>query len=142
MLEIVLTFFNLTFQFQFTMFQLFYSLITLQKYVNVRQICTYLILLSSPTPKEDELKQYSNKLGQPLVNKDTFVNTPAWFDDYERIPEEENTNYFDRVIYIKELLFFVHKDENDMLATKQYIDILNVEGDRFVDYLLQNIQHQ
>lgn len=29
-----------------------------------------------------------------------------------------DTNYFDRVIYIKELLFFVHKDENDMLATK------------------------
>ncbi|CAD8194779.1 unnamed protein product [Paramecium octaurelia] len=111
-------------------------------YVNVRQICTYLILLSSPTPKEDELQQYSSKLGQPLVNKDTFVNTPAWFDEYERISEEENTNYFDRVIYIKELLFFVHKDENDMIATKQYIDILNVEGDRFEDYLLQNMQHQ
>ncbi|CAK83793.1 unnamed protein product (macronuclear) [Paramecium tetraurelia] len=111
-------------------------------YVNVRQICTYLILLSSPTPKEDELQQYASKLGQPLVNKDTFVNTPAWFDEYERIPEEENTNYFDRVIYIKELLYFVHKDENDMLATKQYIEILNVDGDRFIDYLLQNIQQQ
>lgn len=56
-----------------------------------------------------------------LVNKDTFINSSAWFDEYERVSEEESnliiiildTNYFDRAVYIKELLFFVHKDEND-----------------------------
>ena len=60
------------------------------------------------------------------MNKDTFVSAPAWFDDYEKVNEEESkkcylildTNYFDRVTYIKELLFFVHKDENDNIGTK------------------------
>ncbi|CAD8115667.1 unnamed protein product [Paramecium sonneborni] len=109
-------------------------------YVNVRQICTYLILLQSPTPKEEELSIYQTQLNGLLINKDNFVNTPAWFDEFEKVSEEENTNYFDRIIYIKELLFFVHKDENDQLATKYYLDILNVKGDRFIDFLFQNLQ--
>ncbi|CAD8083642.1 unnamed protein product [Paramecium primaurelia] len=109
-------------------------------YVNVRQICTYLILLQSPIPKEEELQIYQTQLNGLLVDKENFVNTPAWFDDFEKVPEEENTNYFDRIIYIKELLFFIHKDENDQLATKQYLDILNIKGDRYIDFLLQNLQ--
>ncbi|CAD8205275.1 unnamed protein product [Paramecium octaurelia] len=109
-------------------------------YVNVRQICTYLILLQSPVPKEEELQMYQAQLNGPLVSKENFVNTPAWFDEFEKVSEEENTNYFDRIIYIKELLFFVHKDENDQLATKYFLDILNVKGDRFIDFLFQNLQ--
>ncbi|CAD8202735.1 unnamed protein product [Paramecium octaurelia] len=109
-------------------------------YVNVRQICTYLILLQSPTPKEEELQMYQAQLNGPLVDKENFVNTPAWFDEFERAPEEENTNYFDRIIYIKELLFFIHKDENNQIAIKQYLDILNIKGDRYFDFLFQNLQ--
>ena len=53
-----------------------------------------------------------------MIDKERFVDTIAWFDSYESIPEEESilyelysdTNYFDRAVYIKELLFFIHKD--------------------------------
>lgn len=43
------------------------------------------------------------------------------------------------MVYIKELLFFVHKDENEQIGLKQYLDILNVQGERYVDYLLSNL---
>ncbi|KAM3135115.1 hypothetical protein pb186bvf_012761 [Paramecium bursaria] len=109
------------------------------RYVNVRQICTYLILLTSPVPREEDIQQYQQYLGGAQVNKDTFVGAPAWFDDYEKVNEEENTNYFDRVTYIKELLFFVHKDENDNIGTKQYLEILQVQGERYLDYLLSRL---
>lgn len=45
------------------------------------------------------------------------------------------------MVYIKELLFFVHKDEEEMVSTKQYIDVLRVPGERYVDFLLQHLNY-
>lgn len=94
--------------------------------MSVRQFCTYLILLSSPVPTAPDRKAYLQALlahaNNNLLEKEHFLEARAWFDSYEAVPEEDSkpnelfvstdTNYFDRTTYIKELLFFVHKDDN------------------------------
>lgn len=65
-----------------------------------------------PTPEEDN--DYKNNLlavaKNGKVGRDEFVATPAWFDNYQMQDEEENTNTFQRALYLKELLFYVNKE--------------------------------
>jgi len=83
--------------------------------VNWKQLATFIILLKSPLPSEDELETYKKafafRAGKDLVlDEEKFIQVPAWFDTTEYSQDRDYSIEFPRVKYIKELLFRVHRE--------------------------------
>ncbi|KAL4511584.1 hypothetical protein ABPG72_012429 [Tetrahymena utriculariae] len=100
-------------------------------YINSKDICTYICLSGSHIPTQAEEESYFEKLkpnssGDDMIEKAQFINTQSWFDEIESCKLEIDTYLFDRPRYIKELLFYIHKDlETEFIDLDNFIQSIS-----------------
>ena len=75
-------------------------------YFNWRTFYTYVILLVSPLPKEEDLAVIERLADEEgFIYSDPFKNTAFWFDATESSKDPEYTHAFERRKMIKDLIF-------------------------------------
>jgi hypothetical protein len=79
-----------------------------QGLVNWRQMISYLILVTSPVMGEADAVKLLKASQNGLIDRNTFVNLPMWFDDVERSQDRDYSIPFERTRMIKETLFDVN----------------------------------
>eukprot|EP00828_Plagiopyla_frontata_P032412 TRINITY_DN42265_c0_g1_i1.p1 TRINITY_DN42265_c0_g1~~TRINITY_DN42265_c0_g1_i1.p1 ORF type:complete len:235 (+),score=41.40 TRINITY_DN42265_c0_g1_i1:341-1045(+) len=113
-------------------------------YISGKALCTYLCLLNTPIISKNETLELRENLSNASVNgmigKGDFLQIKAWFDDYENCEEEINVNYFEREMYIKELIFFILKSDNNLMKIDEYINILECKD--YLEYELESENQQ
>jgi len=76
-----------------------------------RQLATFLILLKSPLPSDQEIESLRTAFGAAgLLDRQAFQQAKAWFDKSEYSQDREYSVAFPRVRMIKDLLFDVHRE--------------------------------
>lgn len=83
--------------------------------ISFKALATYCALYEAPIADELTIESTKEMLSQVanngLVNREEFVETPFWFDDYVAAePMQDHCVYFDRARMIKELIFYINKD--------------------------------
>lgn len=78
--------------------------------VSWKQLATFIILLKSQLPSDKDIENYKKLVSDALVDKETFLTTPAWFDETEYSQDRDYSIPFPRVKSIKELLFTVNRE--------------------------------
>lgn len=71
-----------------------------------KQLYTYLLLLKSAPPTEDDLQVISRLADEDgYIYQEPFVKTTFWFDETESSKDKEYTHPFERKRMVKELMF-------------------------------------
>ena len=103
-------------------------------YFNWRQLYTYVLLLVSPPPTEEDLALIERLADDDgYIYKEPFVNTHYWFDETEYSKDPEYTNTFERVKMVKGLIFKTNAIEVEgksqpVLEAEKLIDMLSLVG--------------
>jgi len=99
-------------------------------YVPVNIFLSYLCLLSTHLPKEDDILEYQtdlvNNSQNGWINRQDFIESRAFFDAYESSPHTEpNSEPFLRVQLLKDILFDINKDhDKDIMDANEYIRVI------------------
>lgn len=99
--------------------------------INWKQLVTYMILVKSSLPTEEQIVQLQdsmlrNQTSQDRISEELFVKTSAWFDNYTKNKDRNYSHPFPRADIIKKLLFRIHKDQADSqsMHIQSLIDLL------------------
>lgn len=89
-------------------------------FMNLQHVLTFFCILLSPVCTEENETDIKNFVGSNLkdfvkLDKEAFIKTPMWFDNYEGCIVPQGYEVFDRVERIKEIIFEINKDEDDMI---------------------------
>jgi len=87
-------------------------------YRNWRVLMTYIILLRSEVASAKEISRIEKMLKDAEVEEDRFVEGEYWFEETERTVDRENAIEFERVKFIKQLLFRTHSCEGKLNVGK------------------------
>lgn len=89
--------------------------------------------MSSTIPNEKELNDYRAALkshkeqsdddSKSLINKENFINTPAWFDANEKNIDRPNSHPYPRVANLKSIIFDTIKEDN-LLDIDEYASLI------------------
>lgn len=77
--------------------------------VNWRQLATYIILLRSPLPTDQDIESFVKHQKNPLVSLSDFTKAKFWFDKSEFSQDRDYSIPFPRLHSIKELLFIANR---------------------------------
>lgn len=129
---------------------------TSSDFLNIRFIGTYFSLLTTKVCSSDDEQQIRKECGKFInlyedekVSKDDFVKIPMWFDKDEDSPtlhsKNKDINYslliivyenFNRVEKLKEIIFDINKDEDEMMNIVDLLKIftlkaIQMDGDKY-----------
>eukprot|EP01016_Furgasonia_blochmanni_P052672 TRINITY_DN8429_c0_g2_i7.p1 TRINITY_DN8429_c0_g2~~TRINITY_DN8429_c0_g2_i7.p1 ORF type:complete len:546 (-),score=78.37 TRINITY_DN8429_c0_g2_i7:141-1778(-) len=91
--------------------------------VSWRRLCTYLCLLDSPVPGTEMLQDLLTSLEGSNIDRDSFIWSSFWFDEYVQSYETIDHYRLDRAYSIKQLLFYIHSDKENLLV-ESFIECL------------------
>lgn len=77
--------------------------------VNWRQLATYIILLRSPLPTDQDIESFTKHHKNPLISLNDFTKAKFWFDKSEFSQDRDYSIPFPRLHSIKELLFIANR---------------------------------
>ena len=80
-------------------------------YVNWRVLMTHIILLRSEVANAKEISRIEKLWETSEVSEEQFCGAEMWFDETESSKDRENAIEFERVKFIKQLLFRTHSSE-------------------------------
>lgn len=120
-------------------------------YFNWKRLYTYIILLQSNLPKEEDLALIERLADEEgYIYLDPFKNTVFWFDDTESSKDPEYTHTFERKRMVKELIFQTNAEKIEgksapVLNAKNLCDMLSLPGKNktaknFYDFLFAPVQ--
>ncbi|KAL4495175.1 hypothetical protein ABPG72_007282 [Tetrahymena utriculariae] len=97
--------------------------------IDFKDLMICFILFSSPVPTEDLIEEYKDQLltysNSGYLETHNFLHIEAWFDEYERDRQLYGQNLFNRVFFVKQLLFDLYcENEPYILSINQYIESL------------------
>ncbi|MCQ2816970.1 MAG: hypothetical protein MJ252_06870 [archaeon] len=103
--------------------------------VSLKQIGTFFALLNSPLPAQEEsegiLKQVEEIKGNPendgKVTMEQFIGMKFWFDEFEKSETLPNHEDYHRDQKLKEILFQLLSDDNEMLDIPYFLSIVSLE---------------
>lgn len=99
-------------------------------YVNWRVLLTHIILLRSAVADAKEVSRIEKLFENPAeVTEEQFCQAPMWFDESERSEDRENAITFERVKFIKQLLFRTHAT-GETLNVSRFATVLGQIGQR------------
>lgn len=111
--------------------------LTLTGYVSLKKVSITMCLMSSTIPTDNDIESYRIALtesseqidedGAPLISKDHFIETPAWFDKSEKNSDRPNSHAFMRLSSLKSILFDTVKGDNNLLNIKEYLSLLTIK---------------
>ena len=89
-------------------------------FMNLQQVLTYFCIIQSPICTEDNETEIKNAAGPYLrdfikIDKENFMKLPMWFDSNESCITPQGYEPYDRVEKLKEIIFEINKDEDEML---------------------------
>lgn len=107
-------------------------------FMNLQHVLTLFCLLNSPVcmeENEESIKNYVENMykEERKLEKDEFINIPMWFDEYETCPTPQGYEVFNRVEKLKEIIFYINKDDEDMIDINEILDIFSLKILNMID---------
>ena len=97
--------------------------------MNLNHVLTLFCILYSPICNEEDeamIKQQIFENNSNKVDIETFINLTMWFDTYESCETPPGYKEYNRVMRLKEIIFNINKDDNDMIDINDICDVFTL----------------
>ncbi len=97
--------------------------------IDWKQLATYLCLLQSKVPDQDQITYYKKALLAIVKDKDCcseeeFSNTRAWFDEQEVSKDRDYSIPFPRLKHLKAILWSINAGSNGFMNVEDFLTLI------------------